>query len=385
MKNDRKSYFKSIWLFALALAFLQCTGQNTGETSLEIKTNPNQNEVTLTQAQFEGSGMIWDSISSSAFTEHITATGMVNVPAEGRFDISTYFGGYIKKMELLVGQKVSKGQLLFTIENPEFIQMQQDYLDAKSQLAYLKNDFDRQKVLIDENISSMKNYLKAEADYQSTLAKSESLKKKLLLINLNPAQITPENITSRVSVLSPTFGYVETVLVNQGTYLNPSDIAVKLINKEHLHVELNVFEKDAVIIKQGQPVFFSLQGGETESIEGEVFLVGQSVNEKRMVNLHVHLKNEKEGEKLVPGMFVESKIIIASHQALSLPEESVVNVETKNFVLIKKGMENDLIYLEKREVLIGQKSGGRVEILNTSDFDANSQFLSKGAFNLILN
>lgn len=385
MKNPRKLYPLPIWIFVFALLLFQCSGKETSDPSIEINSNPNPNEVTLTQAQFESSGMAWDSISIAEFTEKVTATGMVNVPAEGKFDVSTYFGGYIRSMKLLEGQQVAKGQLLFTMVNPEFIQMQQDYLDAKSQLAYLKNDFERQKMLSEENISSQKNFLKAEADYQSVMAKSESLKKKLLLINLDPAKITPENIASSVGVYSPISGYVEAVLANQGAYLNPADVVVKLIDKNHLHIELKIFEKDAIITQKGQAVLLRFQDRATEAMEGEVFLVGQSVNEKRMVNVHVHLKNEKDGDNLVPGMFVESQIVFKSHQKPSLPDEAVINVEAKNYVLIKKGLENDLIYLEKREVMVGEKNQGRIEILNASEFGPNAQFLAKGAFNLIVN
>jgi len=385
MKNPINSYLLPIWIFAFALVFFQCSEKKTSDTSIEINAGSSPDEVTLSQAQFESSSMSWDSISIAEFSEKVSATGTVNISAEGKFDISTYFGGFIGSMKLLEGQKVAKGEVLFTMVNPEFIQMQQDYLDARSQLAYLKNDFERQKLLSEENISSQKNYLKAEADFQSILAKSESLKKKLHLINLDPAKITPENINPSVVVYSPVAGYVEEVLANQGTYLNPADIAIKLIDKRHLHVELKIFEKDAMIIQKGQSVLLRFQDRESESMEGEVFLVGQSVNEKRLVNVQVYLKDEKEGEKLVPGMYVESQINFNNRRGPSLADEAVLNVEGKNYVLLKKRVDNDLIYLEKREILLGENNQGRVEILNASDFDPKAQFLAKGSFNLTKN
>ena len=118
--------------------------------------------------------------------------------------------------------------------------MQQDYLDAVSQLSYLKSDYERQKTLNAENIASEKNFAKAESDYKSTLAKTESLRKKLQLVNISTTQLDASKITSRAAIYAPISGYIESIKVNQGTYLNPSDIALTIINKDHLHIELNV-------------------------------------------------------------------------------------------------------------------------------------------------
>lgn len=84
-------------------------------------------------------------------------------------------------------------------------------------------------------------------------------------------------------------------------------------------------------------------------------------------------------------MLVESQINFNNRRGPSLADEAVGNVEGKNYVLLKKIVDNDFIYMEKREILIGENNQGRVEILNASDFDPKAQFLAKGSFNLIKN
>ena len=76
-------------------------------------------------------------------------------------------------------------------------------------------------------------------------------------------------------------------------------------------------------------------------------------------------------------MYIEAEIYTSTDSRLSLPSETIVNLEEKYFVLIKK--ENQK--LEKREVTIGKTTNGFVEIIN----DKDTQFLTKGAFNLITN
>src|SRR5690606_36905728 len=146
--------------------------------------------------------------------------GMIDVPPANRASISPYFGGYVKEIDLLTGQRVKKGQVLFTIENPEFVQMQQDFLEAKGELVYLSADYERQKSLSKDNVTSQKNFLKAQSDYTVTKVRFESLRKKLELMNINPNKLTIDNIRTKINVTSPIDGYVTKMDVTRGAYLN---------------------------------------------------------------------------------------------------------------------------------------------------------------------
>jgi cobalt-zinc-cadmium efflux system membrane fusion protein len=377
-----KNFTYTTILLALSTAMFSAC-ESGKEQSIEILEERDSNEIILTQAQFDKAEMTLDSLSEHIFSDFILTTGMVNIPAEGRFDVSSYFGGNIIRFDLLIGQKVQKGQVLFTIENPEFVQMQQDYLDAMSQLAYLKSDYERQKTLIAENISSQKSFGKAESEYKSTLAITESLRKKLQLVNISTSDLDPTKITSKANIYAPISGYIESIQVNQGTYLNPSDIALTIINKDHLHIELNVFEQDAIVLEIGQEVTFYLPDNKSREFKGKIFLIGQSINEKRMLNIHVHLDDEKEGNLLVPGMFIEAKIAVKSSKNTALPAAAVINSNDLNYVLALTKKEEDLYYLKKTKVDIGLKDEGMVEILSEKDFAAGTLFLSKGGFQLI--
>ncbi|MFX6182913.1 efflux transporter periplasmic adaptor subunit, partial [Acinetobacter baumannii] len=75
------------------------------------------------------------------------ASGVLDVPPQQLLTVSSPYGGTLKSTDLLQGKPVVKGEVIAVLENPEFIQLQQDYLDYKSQLVYLKEELERQQEL----------------------------------------------------------------------------------------------------------------------------------------------------------------------------------------------------------------------------------------------
>ena len=362
-------------VFAVGLVFTNCTSKKVDSSeSIEVAVGPDTGLI-LTKPQFETMQMEWGSPVMGEFAEELKVQGMIKVPIENLQTVSAYLGGYVSGLVLLEGQEVRKGQVLFYLENPEFVKLQQDYMDARSQLVYLKADFERQKTLYGEQIAAEKNYLKAEADYQSTLVRSESLKKQLKMININVDQLKPHEIQSRVPVYAPISGFVESIQAVQGAFLPASQKALTLINKSHLHVELSVFEKDAIRIKEDQKVSFNLPDMPTKIYEAKVIVVGQSINEQRLITVHADLVNENQAEELVPGMFVEANIESDPLQGWSLPSTAFVETEDGYYVLVLKSKTDTGFELEKIPVKVGRQTAGRTEILPLAGINESTVIL----------
>jgi cobalt-zinc-cadmium efflux system membrane fusion protein len=314
------------------------------------------------------------------FNSIVKANGMFAVPPENQADVSAYFAGYVKNISLLPGDAVKKGQMLFTIENPEYVQAQQDFLEAKGRLSYLKSDYERQKELMADNVTSKKNFLKAESEYTVTLAQYQSLKKKLSLMNINPNTLSGENIRSVISVLSPLSGYATTINATKGMYLNPSDVAVTVTNTDDLHIELKIFEKDLPMVKEGQFINVRLQNDMNKVYQGKVHLVNKAINaQDRTVAIHGDLVNESDVKLFAPGMYIEGEILTTTSEHPALPVEAVANIDNDYFVLVK---ENGTTF-KRVLVKVGATNNGFIQIINANDFKGDSEFLTKGAFNLI--
>ncbi len=371
--------------FALFITFASCS--SNGENSvLDITENVSteENMYKLSEPQFEFSNMKLGKLEPHDFHQILNVSGMLDVPPQNQISVIAYFGGYVKDINILPGQWVKKGQKLFVLENPNFVEVQQDYLETAGLLTYLESDYERQKSLAKDNINSQKTFLKAESDYLVTKAKFESLRKKLRLIGINADQLTVTNIITTIPVLAPSNGYVTAININKGAYLNPSDVAVSIVNTNHIHLELDVFENDLDKIAEGQKIKFKLQNQSDKVYDATIHLINKTVDPiKRTVRVHGHLKDEKSADKFTQGMYVEAEIFTTSNSNLALPENAIVEVEDKYFVLAKNNSSDSNFNFEKREVEIGQTHSNYVEILNSEEFSPETEFLIEGAFNLI--
>lgn len=378
--------FLSYLIIASFLSLASCTDNSEAPASIEIAANEiDKNVFELSTKQFNSSGMELGMLKTIDFHEIVKANGFFDVPPENKASISTYFGGTIKELTLLPGEAVTKGQILFTLENPDYIKLQQDYLEAKGQLAYLKSDFERQKSLAKDNVTSQKNYLKAESDYTVIQVKVKSLEQTLSLMNIDPKSLTVDNISTTAKVLSPINGFVTEVNIGRGSFLTPSKTALTIIDTHHLHLELNIFEKDLAKVSEGQPIVFSVQGNTNEEYKATVNLVNKTVDaDKRTINIHAHLVDEELSNRFNPGMYIEASIYTTTTAKASLPQDALVEIDDKYFALILTSSSDEGYTFIKKELKVGAVDNGNIEILNSQEFDDKTEFLTKGAFNLIL-
>ncbi|WP_271393805.1 efflux RND transporter periplasmic adaptor subunit [Aequorivita sinensis] len=376
-------YIKSI-LLLLAFILASCNNsekevESTDSTSEEIADG----NIHLSKAQFENAKMEIGQLTEKPFAQTVQTNGVIDVPPQSRAVVSAFAGGYIKNTPLLVGSKVSKGQRLVTIENPEFITMQQNYMETVAQLSYLNSEYERQKTMFEEKITSQKSYLRAESEYKTALARSNSLKKNLQMLNINPASVAAGNIVSQVNIYSPIDGNVTQVFVNTGTYVSPADKIMEIMNTDHIHLELKVFEKDLLQLKKDQEILFSVPEASKETFKGDVHLVGTSIDPySRIAMIHGHI-DEKDSQNFTAGMFVEAQIVTGTSNHFALPENAIVELDGVNYVLLIENENNDEYQLHSARVKVGATYQGYTIIENASEFKKDSRFLTKGGFALL--
>ena len=373
----KKYIINTIYILSI-FTLISCGNSKNPENEKEaIETN--NNLIEITEAQFQSSAMELGEIMEQSFSEGVKTNGFIDVPPSDRAMVSAIMGGYVKISHLLIGEKVKKGELLLTLENPDFIEIQQNYLETHERLNYLKSEYERQKTLFNEKITSEKNYLKAESDYKSSLAIYNGLAQKLRLMNINTANVKIGNFTSSIPVYSPINGSISQVYASVGKFMNESDVLLEIIDDTHKHLELVIFEKDVLKVKVGQPIKFKLPESSEVSYDAEVHLIGTSIDEKnRTVKVHGHM--EKELQSFLVGMFVEAEIITNSTQKMALPSAAILEEDGKSYILVlKEKIENNYNF-EKIQIAIGTKNEDFAEIINTTELLKNKQVLIKGAF-----
>jgi cobalt-zinc-cadmium efflux system membrane fusion protein len=378
--------FQSLVLaIPIAVLFLatSCTKDGPAE-GIEVSEAPEGSvEIQLTEEQFRTIKMVWGSVQTGEFSEEISVQGTVQIPVEGMREIAAYFGGYVQDLKLIEGQAVRKGEVLFTLENPDFLRLQQEYLEISSQLAFLKAESDRQKTLASEQIAAQKNYLKAASDYSGALAKAQSLKKQLALISVDADALTAATMRSKIPVYSPITGFVEEVLAVPGQFLAPAAKALTLMSRDHVHVELVLFEKDASKVHEGQVVEFASPDRPEAYLKASIKVVGKSINAQRQIRIHADLLDKKEEANLTPGMFLQAKIQLDPRESLAVPEEAIIEVGEDHYVLVQKSKTATGYVLEKVKVVPGAKGKQYVAIMPEQPLAAQAIILVKGGFNLL--
>lgn len=315
--------------------------------------------------------------------EIITAAGYIEVPNENKAELRSYIGGYLQSSPLLPGDYVKKGQFLVSLNNLEYIQLQREYLQAKEELTYLETVYERNKLLAEENITSIKNRQLAESEYNSALANVESLKKKLELININVNQLQATNISSSINLYAPMSGYITMVNVVNGQFAEPTDVIFEIINTDHLHIALKVYEKDILKIKKGQKIKFRVPEACMETFNGEVFLVGKTIdNSDRTVTVHCHIADDSK-LPVVVGMYTEAEIYVTSKETFCVPVTAIIREDRQYFVFVNTSANSEEYVFEKAQVEVGQINESCAEIIGSSKQKIEGkQILVDGAFNL---
>ena len=374
---------KNIYSILFLVLLFSC-GETKNKSNVVIETTEVDNLITISSLQFESENMKLGSLKEQRFYETVTTSGYIDVPPQNKASVSTFMDGYVTNTPLLVGDEVKKGQLVITLENPEYVELQQNYLEVTETLNYLKSEYERQKTLFEENITSKKNYLKAESEYKSNLAHSNGLKQKLKMLNLNPKSVEQGKISSTINLYAPINGFITKVNVNNGSYVDASSEILEIVDTDHIHLELSVFEKDVSSIKKGQLIKFKISETSKETFDAKVYLVGTSIDEtNRTITIHGHLDDEYPQKTFVRGMFVEAQIIIDSHKLMALPKEAITEINGKYFILVLNNKTEINYEFHKIEVFVGKQNEHYTEVLNTHDLK-NKQILINGTFMLLI-
>ena len=292
--------------------------------------------------------------------------------------ISAPILGRVKGVSLKVGDPISKGQLLFTIESNEIIILQQQYAESYTQLNSIQKSYDRQKTLSEENVSSEKDFLKAESEYRGMLSKVEGLKAQLELINIDPLKVEAGQISAAASVYAPIKGFVTKQELVLGQFVGPEDDVMELVDTDLLQLNIHVFERDLKNLDKNQEVFFYDPNSPEFLYQAVLTQVGKSIdNETKTVQCIAKIISDKRD--LVNGLFVETEIVTCEREALAIPAEAFIQEDGLYFVLALQSEDEGTMYFKKIPVQLGVIQGEYGEILEEELKD----ILLKGGYNIL--
>lgn len=376
-----------ILLFALfgALAITSCKQSPGASKEAEVEILP-ENIAELNAEQYKMAGIVMGVVEMKTLSNTIKANGIITVAPQNAASVCAPLGGFVKSTQLLPGSQVVKGQMLAVIENPEFIELQQNYLESRSRFEFAEGEYNRHKELHKEDVYSDMNLQEVTANYKSFKTQVYALSQKLALIGIDASRLSESSISRSVAVSSPISGFVKSVNVNIGKYVSPTDIMFEIVNSSALNLELTVFEKDITKIGVGQKLHFTLSNDETKQYTAVITHTGQAILEDKTVK--VYAKVDKAAGNILPGMYVNAMVETASNSTTALPADAVVQFDEKDYIFVferdKKENGNDVTEFKMIEVKRGITEGGFTAITLPQDFNLKTaRVVITGAYKLM--
>lgn len=368
----------------IILLLLAVTGCNSGNQPGNESTDPGvQEEIPVTQSQMEEMGLDIGYLQKELIAGGVSVNGYLDTPPQYKANVSSIIGGRILAIQFLPGDYVRKGQEVVRFESPDFLRLQQNYIEARGGLKYLKDEYERQKKLNENNVNARKIFLQAERDYQSKIAEFAALGDQLKLLGVDPENLQADQLSSIIRLRSPINGFISEIYPTLGEYVHAESDVFRIVNPEHLHAELNVFEKDILKIRKGQNVEIRLPQMQDSLIRGEVFLVGKELDEKsRTINVHVHIE---EREDLVVGMYVEARILTSEGEVYVIPNEALMVEERGPSIFIVTSKSGDVVRFKKIPVRTGMEREGKTQVFLSEQVDDNTQVAVSGVYYLSSN
>jgi cobalt-zinc-cadmium efflux system membrane fusion protein len=358
------------------VAMNSCTSSTTEDTSKK-QTSSKNNVLSLSVKQIKTLGIQTESLSKSSLGMSIFANGMIDVPPQNKSFISVPFGAYIREVKVLDGMRVSKGDVLLVVEHPEIIQLQQDFLEVQGSLEYLKAEMDRQKLMLDKEASSAKNYQMAKSNWQVAQAKLAGLTVKLEMANVQVAHLKNGVIQREQKIKSPFNGVVTKVNASVGSYADPKDNLLEVIDLQHAHAELIVYEKYLKYLRLNQVVQLNFVDSE-EKTSAKIFIIGREIGADRTVKVHCHF--DQLPNEIVPGSYLKAEINVDEMEHFVVPSDAIVNLNGKDVMFVTT--DNRTFSSVPMDVLSVQGELTAIQPKNNRDF-LNKKYVSKGAYELV--
>lgn len=368
---------KTIIGISILLLVLSACSSSAPEQMKQPRVETN---ISLNAEQLKNAGVEFGTATLKSIGLLIQANGKIEVPPQNKTIIAAQFGGFIKSVKVLDGMLVKKGQTLFTIEDPLLIELQQNFIEVTGNLEFLSAELERQTSLVKQEAGSLKTYQQAKSNFVAAQARKNGLKAKLAMAGLSLSKLNNGTIQSEIPIVAPFSGVVTKLTLSVGSYADPKDHLMEIIDLKHAHAEVIVFEKDLKHLKVGQTVQLALTDN-NEMVTGKVFLIGKEVAQDRTVLVHCHL--DKENSTIAPGSYFKAIIRTGTSEEYCLPSDAIVELNNKKVVFIptKKGKVTTF-NPEEVNVLSTENEWTAFEF-KSKKIKLNQRVVTKGAYDIL--
>ncbi len=352
----------------------------------EAHDDEEKHVTSITAEQIKAVGIELGKVEQKSLSSSIRANGILRVPNNHKADVTTLYGGVITSLVVHINDNVRKGQTLALIANPQFIQLQEEYITLESKITFAQQELQRQKQLSDSNAGTGRSLQSATAEWSALKTRRQSIAKQLQIMGIDPNSVSEDNIRETLPLRSPISGTISRMYAKMGSYVDTAMPLMEIVDNGSLHLDLEVFEQDLPKIKVGQNINFTLTNNPTTLYKAKVYSIGASFeNASKTISVHCNVLSDKSG--LIDGMNITGSIDLENVASSAVPNEAVVESEGKYYVFVvaepcssDDGNHSHDVRFERIEVFKGASYMGYTAITPVKRIGADAQIAVKGAF-----
>ncbi len=319
---------------------LGTTGDPTkGSVTATVQEDHDKNLVVLESAQAQKAGLALDSLRVLPLSHEILLSGQVEAPPQNLISVSMPMPGLLRSTRLLPGMKVKKGEILAYMEDPAYLQLQEDYWSTRIRAENLGAEVQRQEELLRSGAGNPKTERDTRSDWRTARVQAKAFEEKLRLLGLDITNLSETALVRQVPVRSPVQGFVTKVHHSTGQYIGAGEALYELVDPSDVHLRLNVFEKDLPYLRENQRLKAYTNQQPRVEHPAHILLIGKEFATDRSVEVHCHFDRYDPG--LIPGMFMRARLEVLSTETPALPAAAVQYHQGKAYVFEKVSMNRD--------------------------------------------
>ena len=284
-----------------------------------------------------------ETVKDTVFSHYLEVQGNVNT--KENLIIYPQFAGILNTVNVIAGQKVSKGQVLGTIDDGG---LSQQLAQLENQLALAKTTFERQKRLWDQKIGSEIQYLQAQTNMVSQQKAVNQMKEQL----------------AKTRIIAPFNGVIDELIAERGQVVGPGQGLMRIVNLNNMFVSTTVPESYIGKLKVGTQVSVYL-ASLGKSFNGKIRQVGNNINpNNRSFGIEVSVPNTDN--LLRPNQVAKLKITdYTSAKAVVVPSNVIQeDADGNQFVFEVTSVKDKTGIAKKVIVKVGKTSDNFTEILS---------------------
>jgi cobalt-zinc-cadmium efflux system membrane fusion protein len=333
--------------------------------------------VKMTAEMQKQNGVIVTSAKKQRLGGIISVTGKIEANADRIAHVSPRISGKIVAVRASLGDSVSAGQALATLDSVELGEALGRYHQSKTKLALAQSNMDRIKNLVEKKIAARKDILQAETDYRIAQTELHTDAERLSLYGVPISNLKGDDHKKPLlPVRSPIGGVITEKHAIVGELSDPSKSLYSVADLSSVWVMVDINEKDLAKVHKGQAATVTVGAFPDLKLKGRITYIADLLDETtRTVKARIEVANP--GRKLKPEMFATVELVLPadSPPVLAVPEDTLQDLDGKKvlFVMAENGTE-----FEARPIETGRVAGGAVEIV--SGLKEGERYAVKGGF-----